>query len=131
MTSSNKKDPVAGERRRHNRLSADVAAALTIGLVAEDGSVYAPVPIDISTGGVCLRWPSEDPMVLDVGQRVELRIQPSTTETPVVVQAVVRWTGADDDGSVRYGLEFDDLYKIFEDVIPALWQVCHALHGPR
>ena len=131
MTSPRKKPPVTVERRRHDRLSRDVAAALSIGLVTDGGSMHTVVPIDISTGGVCLRWSPEDPVVLEVGQRVDLHMQAATAAAPVLVQAVVRWAGEDDDGNRRYGLEFEDLYKVFEDVIPALWQLCHTLHGPR
>ena len=131
MTSPNKKPPVTVERRRHERISDDIAAALTVGLVMEDGRVHTAVPINVSTGGVCLRWSPDDPVVLAVGQQVDLHLQPATAAAPVQVQAVVRWAGEDDDGNLRYGLEFADLYKVFEDVIPALWQLCHALHGPR
>jgi len=43
----------------------------------------------------------------------------------------VRWLSADDAGNIRCGLEFEDLYEIFEHVMPTLWQLCHALHGRR
>jgi c-di-GMP-binding flagellar brake protein YcgR len=131
MTTSDKKNSVTVERRRHARISGDLESAVKVDLVMENGTAHAAVPIDISTGGVALRWSPENALVLQVGQRVELRIQPVTADAPVTVEAVVRWTGIDDDGSVRYGMEFENLFKIFEDVIPALWQLCHALHERR
>jgi hypothetical protein len=129
MTFSNKNDLLAEGCCRHDRISADVAAALTINLVTEDGAVHAVVPIDVSTSGVCLRLSPEDLLVLDVGQRVSLHIQPRTGEAPVVVQAFVCSIGADDDGNPYSGLEFENLYQIFEDILPTLWKVCHTIHG--
>jgi hypothetical protein len=131
MTSSSKKPSVTVERRRHDRISAELEAALSVGLVMEDGTVRTAVPVNISTGGVCLRWSPEDMVALNVGQRVELCIEPVISDAPVTVQATVRWTGVDDDGSIRYGLEFEDLYRIFEDVMPALWRLCRVMHGRR
>lgn len=131
MTLRNKKPSVTVERRRRERISANLAAALTIGLVMDDGTVRGAVPVDISAGGVCLQWSPGDAVALDVGERVALRLQPCTADAAVTVDAVVRWLGTDDDGHIRCGLEFEDVYKIFADVMPSLWTLCHALHGQR
>lgn len=131
MTSSTNKPPVTVERRRHERISTNLEAALRIGLVMENGTVHAAVPMDISTAGVCLRWPPGDATVLNVGQRVTLRMQLATADEWVTVQAVVRWTGVDEDENIRCGMEFEDLFKIFEDVMPTLWELCHTLHDRR
>ncbi|HEX9593612.1 MAG TPA: PilZ domain-containing protein [bacterium] len=126
MLPSNKNPTVTVERRRHYRISSGLDAEFTIGLVMPNGLVHAAMPVDISVGGVCLWWPREELVGLNVGQRVKLRIHPSTADAPVTIQAAVRWTSTDVDGNTRYGLEFENLYEIFEHIMPILWRLCHG-----
>jgi len=126
MPPSHKNHTVTTELRRHHRISTGLDAAFTIGLVMTNGTVHPAVPVDISVSGLCLRWPADEIRILDVGERVELRIHPCTGDTPVTVHAAVRWTGADVDGNIRYGFEFVHMYEIFEHITPILWRLCHG-----
>jgi len=126
MPSSHKNHSATAERRRHHRISTGLDAAFTIGVVMTNGTVQPAVPVDISVSGLCLQWPPDETVMLDIGERVELRIHPSTADAPITVHADVRWAGADVDGRIRYGLEFVHLYEIFEHITPILWRLCHG-----
>ena len=96
------------ERRRHYRLSADLDTAIRIGLVLAHDTEHPGEVVNLSVGGVSLRWPAERVVVMDVGQDVDLYLQPCTFDGSIAVQAAVRWRDVDDLGAVRYGFEFED-----------------------
>jgi len=131
MSSPRKRIVETAERRRSDRISTDLDTMLAVALVLADGTECPVKLVDVSSGGAGLLWPLEKEVVVDVGQPVTLHIRPRTTDASITVHGTVRWLSADDAGNIRCGLEFEDLYEIFEHVMPTLWQLCHALHGRR
>jgi c-di-GMP-binding flagellar brake protein YcgR len=131
MSSPRKRIFETAERRRYERISTGLDTLLAVAVVLPDGTECPTKPIDMSSGGVGLLWPLERQVVIDVGQRVTLHIHPRTSDVSAMVHATVRWLSADNTGNIHCGLEFEDVYEIFEHVMPTLWQLCHALHGRR
>ena len=104
---------------------------LAVSLLLSDGSEHPAELVNVSAGGTCLRWSSTTAVVLNIGQTVRLRIQPCMADRPVTVRAEVRWLGADDEGQIRYGLQFRDLNEIFDQLSPSLWRLFNARRTPR
>jgi len=122
---------VTAERRRQYRISSGLDEALTIGLVMANGTVHAAVPIDISAGGICLQWPLEQMVVLNIGQEAERRIQPRAVDEPLRIPAVVRWMETDADGNLRSDFQFRDAGDRFGPISPALWGLFNRRQLPR
>jgi len=131
MSSPEKRIVETAERRRHDRISASLETMLTVSLVLADSTEHPVKLVDVSSGGVGLLWPADKPVVVKVGERVTLHIRRCTADASVTVHAAVRWLSADNAGSIRCGLEFENVYEVFEHVMPTLWQLCHTLHGRR
>ena len=131
MPPSDKNRTDTAERRRQYRISSGLDGALNIGLVMANGTVHAAVPIDISAGGICLQWPREKLVVLNIGHEAELRIQSRAVDEPLRIRAVVRWMATDADGNVRYGFEFQEVGDLFGQIPPALWGLFNRRKLPR
>jgi c-di-GMP-binding flagellar brake protein YcgR len=127
MTPSNRPATVTLERRRHYRLSSRLNTALRVGLVMSHGTEDFAEVVDLSASGTSLRWPAARMVVVDVGQEVELRVQPCTADESLTVHAAVRWRKPDDSDTVRYGLEFQER----ADLAPSLCRLFDRRHGPR
>ena len=108
MTASDKPTNVLTEKRRHYRISSRLDTALSVGLVMAHGTETPAEVVDLSASGTCLRWPVERMAVVDVGQDVELRVQPCAVDDSLTVHAAVRWRISDDAGAVRYGFAFQE-----------------------
>jgi len=126
MTIFNKNTPFATDPRRQYRVFSDLDGTLAVAVVLADGTAHPAELVNMSAGGTCLRWSPEKTMELNVGQPVKLRVQACTANTPVTIRAEVRWLGADDEGNIRYGLEFHNLDELFVQLSPTLWRLFNA-----
>jgi c-di-GMP-binding flagellar brake protein YcgR len=131
MAPSRKDPTITADPRRQYRVASGFEGTLEVSLLLADGAEHPAELVDVSAGGTCLRWPPGRAVVLNIGQRVRLRMQSCTSDRPVTVRAEVRWLGADDDGNIRYGLEFKDLDEIFDQLSPALWRLFNARKTQR
>lgn len=131
MAPSSKNTTVTSDPRRQYRVTSGLDGTLDVSLVLADGSEHPAELVDVSAGGTCLRWPTGRAVVLNIGQQVDLRIQPCMADRPVTVQAEVRWLGADDEGNVRYGLQFHNLAEVFDQLSPTLWRLFNARRTQR
>jgi c-di-GMP-binding flagellar brake protein YcgR len=126
MAPSSKNTSVTADPRRQYRVSSGLDGALAAALVLADGTEHLAELVNVSAGGTCLRWSPGRAVVLNIGQQVKLRIQSCTAERSITVRARVRWLGADDEGNIRYGLEFQDLAEVFDQLSPTLWRLFNA-----
>ena len=126
MTLFSKNTPVAIDPRRQYRISSRLDGTLAVALVLADGTEQPAELVDVSAGGTCLRWSSGKTLELNVGQPVKIRVQACTANTPVTIGAKVRWLGADNEGHIRYGLEFENLDELFVQLSPTLWRLFNA-----
>jgi hypothetical protein len=131
MTPSSGSATVTAERRRHHRLSSRLDTALSVCLVMANGTEHLAEVVDLSASGIRLRWPAERMAVVDVGQEVELHVQPCTVNEPLAVHAAVRWRDPDDSGKVRYGLEFQERADLPGEVAATLCRLFGRRHGPQ
>ncbi|MGD2063437.1 MAG: PilZ domain-containing protein [Nitrospirota bacterium] len=131
MSPPTKNRTVTTDPRRQYRVSSGLDGTLTVSLVLSDGTEHPAELVNVSAGGTCLRWPSKKVVVLNIGQRVTLRIQSCTADGPVTVRAEVRWLGADDEGNIRYGLEFRNLDEVVNRLSPDLWRLFNARRTRR
>jgi c-di-GMP-binding flagellar brake protein YcgR len=119
-------NPDISDTRRESRVSKNLDRALSVSLLLADGTEHPAELVDVSACGTCLRWPPGQLVVLNIGQPVSLRLQGHTSDQPITVDAEVRWLGADDEGNVRYGLEFHDLHEVLHELSPTLWRLFSA-----
>jgi len=131
MTPSNRPATVTQEKRRHYRLSSRLETALRVGLVMPHGTEEFAEVVDLSASGTCLRWPASRMAVIDVGQKVELRVQPCAVDESLTVPAAVRWRSYDDSGTVRYGLEFQEPAELPGQFAPSLCRLLEPRTEPR
>jgi c-di-GMP-binding flagellar brake protein YcgR len=117
---SNGSPTVKVERRRHYRLSADLDAAMRVALVLAHGTEHPGEVVDLSASGISLRWPIERMVVIDVGQDVELCVQPCMLEESFTAHVAARWREPDDSGNIRYGFEFAPTADHPDEVAAAL-----------
>jgi c-di-GMP-binding flagellar brake protein YcgR len=75
-------------------------------LILAHGTEHPGEVVDLSAGGISLRWPTQRMVVIDEGQDVELHVRPCMHDESLAVQAAFRWRRTDDLGTVRYGFEF-------------------------
>jgi len=122
--------PSGAEQRRHYRIASGLDTLLAAALVLADGTAVAAQLLDVSAGGVGLRWDASDTPVLDLGEPVRLRFQPQPAGRPVEIEAAVRWMGLD-EGGVRYGFEFTGLDKVAAELDPRLWTLFNRRATPR
>jgi c-di-GMP-binding flagellar brake protein YcgR len=126
---SNGSSTVKVERRRHYRLFSGLDAAMRVGLVLAHGTEHPGEVVDLSASGISLRWPVEHMVILDVGQVVELFVQPLAREDSVAVDVAARWREPEDSGMVRYGFEFQHGCDHPEEVATALSRLFDRRHS--
>lgn len=131
MSPSNKNHTVTAERHRHDCISSDLDGELNIGLVMANGTVHAAAPLAIRAGGICLQWPPEEMVLLNIGEEAEFRIQHGAVDDPLTIRAVVRRPETDPGGNVRYGFEFLDAGHLFGHISLALSGLFNRRKLPR
>jgi c-di-GMP-binding flagellar brake protein YcgR len=131
MATSSKTKTATTDPRRQYRLSSGLTGTLAVALVLADGTEHPAELVNVSASGTCLRCAAGEAVVLHIGQRVELHMQSFIADAPVTLHAAVRWLGADDEGNIRYGLEFRDLDQIFGQLSPTLWRLFNARNTRR
>jgi len=131
MTPSKRPATVTPERRRHYRLSSRLDTALRVALVMSHGTEHFAEVVDLSASGTCLRWPANRMAVVDIGQEVELRVQPCTVDESLTVHAAVRWRARDDSDMIRYGFEFQERVDLPGRIAPTLCRLFGRRNGLR
>ena len=119
------------EQRQQYRVSSGLDGILAVALILGDGVENPAQLVDVSAGGACVRCPVKDLVVLDVGQQIRLRMRSPMAKGPLTVNAQVRWCDADDEGNVRYGVQFLDLEESTDQINPALRWIFNRRRTPR
>jgi len=117
-------------QRRYYRIESGLDTFLDVALLLADGTALPAELLDLSAGGVGLRWLATSTPVLDVGEAVVLRVQPCPTGHPMEVGATVCWMAIDEAG-VRYGFEIGEIAAGAADMDPRLWSLFNRRRTPR
>ncbi len=117
-------------QRRYYRIESGLDTFLEVALLLADGTALTAELLDLSAGGVGLRWPAASTPILDVGEAVVLRIRPRPTGRPMEIGATVRWMAIQDD-HVRYGFEMEEVDTVAAGMDPRLWSLFNRRRTPR